>query len=63
MMPPSVTRDHATELLLCMHHYRASELALAVAGATVVDRRGRVLLAPGREPSGRVPPATLVASR
>jgi hypothetical protein len=31
------------ELLLCMHHYRASQQKLAACGATVVDARGEQL--------------------
>ncbi len=37
VMPPSPGRDHATELLLCGHHYRLSSKALAAAGAVVLD--------------------------
>lgn len=53
MMPPSAGRAHATDLLLCMHHYRASEQALARAGATAADESGRVLLAPNGSPAAR----------
>ena len=35
VMPPTPTRPHRTELLLCGHHYRVSCQALAAAGATV----------------------------
>jgi hypothetical protein len=35
IMPPSPTRLHRTELLLCGHHYQVSRQALAAAGATV----------------------------
>jgi hypothetical protein len=62
VMPPSPGRDHATDLLLCMHHYRASRDSLAAAGAVVTDRSGHVLQAPERESSGQVAVATLVAS-
>lgn len=34
-MPPTQTRRHGTDLLLCAHHYRASRAALAAAHATV----------------------------
>ena len=40
IMPPSPGRPHATELLLCGHHYRQSRRALAAAGATVLDPNG-----------------------
>ena len=35
VMPPTPTRPHRTELLLCGHHYRVSRQALAAAGAIV----------------------------
>jgi hypothetical protein len=35
IMPPTPTRPHRTDLLLCGHHYRASRQALAAAGAAV----------------------------
>jgi len=40
VMPPSATRDHATDLLLCGHHYRVSREALAAAHATVTELSG-----------------------
>jgi hypothetical protein len=36
-------RDHATELLLCGHHYRQSREDLARARATAYDREGTLL--------------------
>ncbi len=41
VMPPTATRPHPTELLLCGHHYRVSRHALDLAGATVLDLLGR----------------------
>jgi hypothetical protein len=41
IMPPVPGRDHATDLLLCGHHYRASRQALDGAGAHVYDGAGR----------------------
>lgn len=35
IMPPRPSRPHATELLLCAHHYRVSRAALAAAKAVV----------------------------
>lgn len=35
VMPPSPSRPHSTELLLCGHHYRVSRAALAAAQAVV----------------------------
>jgi hypothetical protein len=33
VMPPTPTRPHETDVLLCGHHYRASRAALTVARA------------------------------
>jgi hypothetical protein len=35
IMPPTTARPHATDLLLCAHHYRVSRQALAAARATI----------------------------
>ncbi len=40
IMPPTATRPHRTELLLCGHHYRVSRQALAAAHATVTELPG-----------------------
>ncbi|HTS97347.1 MAG TPA: hypothetical protein VMI33_12060 [Streptosporangiaceae bacterium] len=40
VIPPSPGRAHATELLLCGHHYRRSRRALTAAGAAVLDPAG-----------------------
>jgi hypothetical protein len=48
IMPASPDRPHATELLLCGHHYRRSRRALAAAGATVLDPNG-VRVSPQQE--------------
>ncbi|MGO9080150.1 MAG: hypothetical protein ACLQDY_14070 [Streptosporangiaceae bacterium] len=40
VLPPAEGREHATELLLCGHHCRASRAALAETGAVVLDERG-----------------------
>jgi len=39
-MPPTDTRRHTAELLLCGHHYRAAREALAAAHATVTELPG-----------------------
>jgi hypothetical protein len=39
-IPPAPGRPHQTDLLLCGHHYRASQSALAAVGATVMDIDG-----------------------
>jgi len=48
IMPASPGRPHATELLLCGHHYRRSRRALIAAGATVLDLSG-VRVSPQQE--------------
>lgn len=48
VMPPSPGRDHATDLLLCGHHYRTFCLGLLAAGATVYDAAGRTVVPPPR---------------
>ena len=40
VMPPTATRPHRTELLLCGHHYRVSRQALTAANATVTELPG-----------------------
>jgi hypothetical protein len=40
IMPPTPSRPHQTDLLLCWHHYRASRQALARAGAAVLAADG-----------------------
>jgi len=40
VMPPTAARPHATELLMCGHHYRVSRQALAAAGARVRELPG-----------------------
>jgi hypothetical protein len=40
VLPPVPGRDHATDLLLCGHHYRASRHALDAAGAMIMDEHG-----------------------
>jgi hypothetical protein len=39
-MPPTATRPHQTDLLLCGHHYRVSGRALEVAQAVVRELPG-----------------------
>jgi hypothetical protein len=40
VMPPTVTRPHASDLLLCGHHYLVSRPALAAAHAVVHELPG-----------------------
>jgi hypothetical protein len=50
VMPPAPERPYPMDLLLCGHHYRASEVELLAAGATVYDETGIVSPA-GKEPA------------
>ncbi len=40
ILPPTAARPHATDLLLCGHHYRAAEQARTRAGAIAFDSDG-----------------------
>lgn len=51
IMPPAPGRPHLTELLLCGHHCRVSQMALAVAGATAFSTDG-IPLTLGHEAAG-----------
>ncbi|HTU74081.1 MAG TPA: hypothetical protein VMG38_11245 [Trebonia sp.] len=46
-MPPSAGRPHVSELLLCGHHFRASQNALRAAGAIVHGEDGQMIMGPG----------------
>jgi hypothetical protein len=41
VLPPGPGRDHATDQLLCGHHYRAARHALDAAGAEILDETGQ----------------------
>ncbi len=54
VMPPSPSRPHPVDLLLCGHHYRISQAALRAAGAAAYDDTGAVITTgPGGPPPGR----------
>jgi len=55
IMPPTAVRRHAVDLLLCGHHYRASQAALRAADATVYDSSGTLIMpaAHGQRTSSR----------
>ena len=58
IMPPSAARGHPVDLLLCGHHYRASQAALHAAGATAYDAAGTLIMpAAGRQPASSREPA------
>ena len=37
VMPPTASRPHSVDLLLCGHHFRVSQASLQAAGADVYD--------------------------
>lgn len=44
MMPATACRPDPVDLLLCGHHYRASQAALQAAGAAVYDHEGVLIM-------------------
>ena len=44
MMPAATNRPEPVDLLLCGHHYRASQAALRAAGAVVYDEKGALIM-------------------
>ena len=52
----SPRRPYPIDLLLCGHHYRASEIALLAAGATVYGETGAVFAGRGRAPCRDIRP-------
>ena len=45
VMPPTASRPHRVDLLLCGHHFRVSQASLQAAGADVYDKAGRLIMA------------------
>lgn len=45
VMPPTASRPHPVELLLCGHHFRVSQASLQAAGADVYDKAGLLIMA------------------
>jgi hypothetical protein len=45
VMPPTASRPHPVDLLLCSHHFRISQAALQAAGAAVYDQTGLLIMA------------------
>lgn len=60
-MPPVAGRPHATELLLCGHHYRVSRAALSAAHAQVEELRSSSVV-PGSWFDDRGRPAQVTAA-
>jgi len=60
ILPPSASRPHPVDLLLCGHHYRVSRAALRAAGAAVYDETGALIMsgASQQSPARREPAAT-----
>ena len=44
-MPPTASRPHPVDLLLCGHHFRVSQASLTAAGAAVYDQTGLLITA------------------
>ena len=68
MLPAAGSRPELVDLLLCGHHYRASQAALRAAGAVVYDQKGELIMdaaprhRPGRHQAAvAAPPAWLGA--
>jgi hypothetical protein len=68
MLPAAGSRPELVDLLLCGHHYRASQAALRAAGAVVYDQKGELIMdaaprhRPGRHQAAvAAPPAWLSA--
>ena len=62
VLPPAPGRPRRAGLLLCGHHYRASQAALRAAGAAVYDQAGALVAAnvtrlqpADREPTAAAP--------
>jgi hypothetical protein len=53
MMPATATRPEPVDLLLCGHHYRASQAALRAAGAVVYDQKGTLIMDAAQHRPGR----------
>jgi hypothetical protein len=55
VMPATAWRPDPVDLLLCGHHYRASQAALEAAGAAVYDHEGVLIMGAGggRQPHHR----------
>jgi hypothetical protein len=45
VMPPTASRPHPVDLLLCGHHFRISQASLQAAGADVYDKAGLLIMA------------------
>jgi hypothetical protein len=43
LVPPGQGRAHYTDLLMCMHHFRASRRGLIASNASLLDRNGRLV--------------------
>jgi hypothetical protein len=45
VMPPTASRPHPVDVLLCGHHFRVSQASLQAAGADVYDKTGLLIMA------------------
>jgi hypothetical protein len=62
VMPPTASRPHPVDLLLCGHHFRASQASLRAAGADVYDKAGLLIMAGTRTAGAPRPRAERLAA-
>jgi len=60
-MPTTATRLEPVDLLLCGHHYRASQIALHASGAAVYDKQGAVIMSAADQRQSRHHQAAVAA--
>ena len=56
VMPPTASRPHPVDLLLCGHHFRVSQAGLKAAGAAAYDQAGLLIMAGTRRETDRLEP-------
>lgn len=56
VMPPTASRPHPVDLLLCSHHFRVSQDSLKAAGAAVYDQAGLPIATGTRADTARPEP-------
>jgi len=61
VMPTTATRLEPVDLLLCGHHYRASQIALNASGAAVYDKQGAVIMSAADQRQSRHHQAAVAA--
>jgi hypothetical protein len=59
VIPPTASRPHPVDLLMCGHHFRITQAALRAAGAAVYDRTGLLIMAGTKAAAPRAKPGPL----